>query len=82
MRNPTCDTHFVAKALKQSFVAGSFVGQKFHRHSLAERQVVGAINLTHSTFAQQRNDAIAPGNQTSREEAAFIQEKLGGTGGV
>src|ERR1700722_16844439 len=79
MRNSARHPHFVTKSLEQSFVAGRFIGKKFHRYLLSERQVVGAIDLAHAAFAQQRDDAIASGDQASGKKASFIDQVVGGT---
>jgi hypothetical protein len=51
--------NFVAKAFQQSFVTRSLVGKKLQRYRLPERQIIRTINLTHTAFAQQCNDAVA-----------------------
>ena len=81
MGDPPRHPHLVAKAFEQGFVAGGFVGQKLHGDALSERQVVGAVNLTHAAFAEQRDDTVAPGQKAPGKETTFIQQIFGGTRG-
>ena len=62
------------------FIARRLIGQKLQRDALTEGQIVGAINLAHAALAQQRDDAVAAGNQAAGEKSAFIDQKFGGTG--
>ena len=52
------------------FVGRDGVGQEFQRDGLVERQVLGAIDFSHAAAAEQRHQAIAPGDNGSRSEAA------------
>jgi hypothetical protein len=52
MRNSPCHPHFIAKAFEQCLVAGGFVGKKLHSDRLSERQIIGAIDLTHAAFSK------------------------------
>jgi hypothetical protein len=38
-----------------------FVRQELEGYGLAEREIVGAIYLAHTTSSQQCNDAVTPG---------------------
>ena len=81
MGDPSRHPHFVAEAFQQTFVAGGFVRQKLHRDALSERQVVGAVNLAHAAFAEQRNDPVASGQKAPGKKSSFIQQVFGRTGG-
>ena len=78
MRDAAGDADFVAKALEQTFVARGFVGQKLERDRLAERQIVGAVDFAHAAFAEQRDDAVAPGDQAPGKEPSFAHQVFGG----
>jgi len=54
MGHLSSDADFAAEA----FIAGT-ARQKLERHRLPEQQVVSPVDLTHSAFAEQRNDAVA-----------------------
>ena len=71
MRNLARDANFVAEARQSGFIAGDALGQKLERDWLLERQVVGAVDLAHSAFAEQRDDAIALREQRSGRKPAF-----------
>jgi hypothetical protein len=61
MRNPACDSHFILETLEQSLIAGGLVGKKLQCDRLAEREVVGAVDLPHASFSQQSDDAVTAG---------------------
>ena len=44
-------------------------GQELQRDRLAERQVVGAVHLAHAAAAEQRDDAVAAGDDRPGREA-------------
>ena len=71
MRNLARDADFVAEARQSGFIAGHACGQKFERDRLLQRQVVGAVDLAHSAFAEQRDDAIALREQSPGRKPAF-----------
>ena len=73
MRNPARDAHFVAKAFQQTFVARGFIRKKFQRHGLSQREVVGAVNFAHAAFAQQRDNAVAAGQQSAGQKASLVR---------
>jgi len=62
------------KTLPQSLIARGFVGEKLKSYRLAEREVVGAIDLSHATFSKQGNDAVAASQQAAGKEAAFAED--------
>ena len=72
MRDLARHAHLAVEAFEQPLVLGGLLGQEFQRHRLAERQVGGAIDLAHAAAAQQSDDAVAPAQQRSRDEAAFV----------
>ena len=80
MRNAAGYADFIAEALQQAFIARRFIGKKLESDGLTERQIVGAVNLAHASFAEQSDDAITPSQQTAGKESAFIEQELGGTG--
>ena len=46
--------------------------QKLERDGLTEFQVVGTINLTHTPFAQESDDAIAVAEKGARKKTTVI----------
>ena len=50
---------------------GHGFGQEFQRHGLIQREIVGAVDFAHAAFAEQSDDAVAPGQQSSGQEAAL-----------
>jgi hypothetical protein len=73
VRDPPRNAHFILEALEQSLVACGLVWKKLEGYGLAESEIVGAVNLAHPAFSEQRNDAVAPGQQAPRKESAFVQ---------
>ena len=53
------------------------LGQELQGDGLAERQVVGAIDLAHAALTDARHDPIAPGEQGARFEAAVRTARRG-----
>jgi hypothetical protein len=47
------DPYFILETLQQSFVACRLIRKKLESHRLAEREIVGAVHLTHAAFSQQ-----------------------------
>ena len=64
--------HFAVESLQQALIARRLFGQELQGYGLSERQVGGAIDLAHSAAAEQSDDAVAPAEQGSRDEAAFV----------
>ena len=60
MGNAASDADFVAETFEQSFVACGGIRQKLQCDGLAQGEIISTVNLSHSTFTQQRDDAIAP----------------------
>ena len=44
--------------------------------SLAQGQIVGAIDFAHPAFAEQRDDAIAPRDEAAGKEASLADEVI------
>ena len=60
MRHLPRDAHLVPESRQPTrLVASHRFGQELHRDGLAERQVLGAIDLAHPASAQQPDDAVA-----------------------
>ena len=72
MRDPARDAHFVAEALERRSSSVCGFGQELQRDGLAQPEVVGAIDLAHAAAAQQRDHAIAFGDDQARRIAALI----------
>ena len=72
MRHLARDVDLVVKTRQKFCVARNFGGQELRRHLLAEPQVRGAVDLAHSTDAQQTDDTIALAEQGPGNEAAFF----------
>ena len=79
MRNPARDSHFIAKALLQAFVARGFVGKKLQGHGLSQGEIVSAVDFTHAAFAQQGDNPVAAGQQAARQKTALVQKIFGRT---
>ena len=60
VRDAPRDPHLAAEAREHLLAAGG-AGQELERDGLAEREVVGAIDLAHAALAQERHDPVAPG---------------------
>src|SRR5258708_39357752 len=65
------DTHLASKAGHRRWIISGGFWQELERNRLLEREIVGAVDLTHSTLAQQTSDSIAVGKQRTRRESAF-----------
>ena len=61
MRHLTRKPDLITKALNRSGITTEELGKKLERHRLPQREVVGAIHLTHSAFAEEGDDAISAG---------------------
>jgi len=61
MRHLTRKPDLIPKALHRRGVLAEGLGKKLERHRLAQREVVGAIHLAHSAFAEEGDDAISVG---------------------
>ena len=77
MRHLARDPHFVIEASQRAIVGGGGFGQKLQRHRLAQRQVDGAVDFAHPAASQQSRHTIAPGNDGTRQKAAFIHAARG-----
>src|SRR5579863_54797 len=73
VRNASRDPHFVLESLKQSLIARSFVGKELESHLLAEREIIGPIDLTHAALSEQGNNAVTARQQTPGKKPAFAQ---------
>ncbi|MCU1317269.1 MAG: hypothetical protein JWN63_2591 [Candidatus Acidoferrum typicum] len=70
MRDLPSGTHFGVKPRERSGILGKRLGKKFQCDDLAECQIFGAVNLTHSSAARQGHDAVAFRDNLPRGEAA------------
>ena len=59
MRHLAGDANFVVEPRERAFVARCCLGQELEGHGLAEGQIGGAIDFTHTAAAQQARDAVA-----------------------
>ena len=59
------------KRSSSRLVARGSVGQKFQSDGLAEREIVGTIDFAHASLAEQRDDAVAAGDETSGKKSTF-----------
>ena len=71
VRHLARDADLVAESLERRLMVRDRLGQKFERHRLVERQVVGAVDLAHAALAEHGDDAVAPAEQFSGSEAAL-----------
>ena len=72
MRHQARHADFAVEALQQALIARRLFGQELQGDGLSQRQVGGAIDLAHAAAAQQADDAVAPAEQGSRDEASFV----------
>jgi hypothetical protein len=77
MRHLARDAHFIIEARQRAFVASGGFRQELQRHHLSQRQVRGAIDLTHAAPPQQPGDAVAPRQHGARHEASFVYAARG-----
>src|SRR5262249_2209791 len=63
MRHAPRNSHLIAKAFDQALIARGFFRQKFERDGLSKCEIVGPIDLTHASFAEQGDDAVTAGNE-------------------
>ncbi len=75
------DADFTAEAVEGALVVDHFARQEFQCHGLAEDEIVGAIDLAHTSFAEQADNAIALGEEGAGRETAFVDGAGGGEGG-
>src|ERR1041385_7229372 len=71
MRDAASDADFIAETFEQSFVACGGIGQKLQGDGLAQGEIVRTVNLSHSSSAQQRNDAVTSRDQPAGKESSF-----------
>ena len=60
------------KRSRRALVVGAGVGQELQSYGLRQREIGGAVDFAHAAAAEQRDDAIASGDQRAGNEAAFI----------
>src|SRR5687767_2947003 len=68
VRHLSRHAHFTMKTRQRRAVGEETIGQKLERDRLTELEVVGPIDLPHSAPSQQTNDAVAVGEDGSRNE--------------
>ena len=73
MRDLARDADFVVETRERGRIARGHFRQELERDFLAKRQIVRAIDFAHPSASQQRDDAIAAGQQHAGREAAFNQ---------
>jgi hypothetical protein len=73
MGNAPRNPDLILKTVDQSLIARGLVGQELKRDGLTEREIVGAVNLAHAAFSQQRDDAVTARQQTPWKKSSFAQ---------
>ena len=73
MGNAPGNADLIAEPFEELSLTGIFFGQKLERHRLAEREVIGAIDLAHAALPQQRDNAVTAHDQTARKETPLVQ---------
>ena len=73
MRDLARDADFIVEARQRGWIARGHFGQELERDLLAQREIVRAIHFAHAAAAEQRDDAVAIGQQRTGQEAAFVQ---------
>jgi hypothetical protein len=61
MRHLARKPDLITKALNRRGILTEGLWKKLERHRLAHREVVGAIHLAHSAFAEEGDDTISAG---------------------
>ena len=74
MRDLTCGARLIAQARRQG---GLVAAQKLQRNGLAEREIVGAIDLAHAAATEQADDAVARPEKGAWCERAVIDAAAG-----
>ena len=74
MRDFAGQAHLLMEPRARSFVPHHRVRQEFQRDRLRQPQVLRAINLAHSAFAEKRDDAIALGEGRAGDVVALITD--------
>ena len=70
VRKLPCNPHLGEKPLAAHGVLGKPRRKKFQGNGLAQLEVVGSIDLARSTAAQQANDAVTVGKNSSGSESS------------
>ena len=73
MRNRPRTAHFGQQAITGRSVVFEFGREELQGDRLAEFQIVGAIHFAHAAAPQQRDDAVAVGENVARREAAEVE---------
>src|SRR5581483_4156491 len=73
MGNSARNANFIVKSFERDRILCSSFGQELQCNRLLETQVVGAIDLAHTSTAEERDDSITLGKNGSRNEAALIR---------
>ena len=73
MGNLAGKANFIAETLEQPLVVPCSVWQKLQCNRLSQRQIIGAVDFTHTALAEQVDDAVAACEHTSRQEHAVAE---------
>ncbi len=72
MRDRPRTAHFGEQAVASGGISFEIGRQELQRDGLAEPEVVGAVDLAHAAAPDQRDDAVAVGQDVARCEAVHI----------
>src|SRR6185369_17121370 len=71
------DAHFTMKAGESSAVAQEIVRKKLERDGLAQLEIVSAVHLTHTAFAEQADNSISLTQDRAGNEARIVDGIVG-----
>jgi hypothetical protein len=72
VRDLARDAHFAVKSRERSDIRQHVFRKKFECDWLSKFQIIGAIDLAHTAFAEQPDDPIAIGENGPRNESRVI----------
>ena len=78
VRHLARDAQLAVELREARGVGGDAVGEELERDRLPEREIVGAVDLAHAAAAEERDQAVARGDDRSRREAACQRRRCRG----
>jgi hypothetical protein len=71
VRDLTCDANFGAEAFERLWIR--IRREEFESYRLAEREIVGAVDFTHSALAEESDDPVALSEHRTGRESGFVK---------
>jgi hypothetical protein len=63
--DPQCQAHFIQKAVQPVFVSLETCRKKLQCHRLAKLEIIGSVDFTHPTSANQPHYPVATGKKST-----------------